>query len=76
MKNCVFCKYFNFIQGDYGYSEYTPGWDAVINCYKSHWQIDMMEDSTTSFREYMASAIDCKDFTPDEFAIRKGYINE
>ena len=64
MKNCVFCKYYRFHPGYYGYSEYTPGCEADIGCYKQHWELDMYEDTDESYQRKMENAKTCKDYDP------------
>lgn len=32
MKLCVMCKHFQIVEGEGGYSEYTPGSEARIGC--------------------------------------------
>jgi hypothetical protein len=62
IKTCIECKHFNFSSGDYGYSEMTPGWDAIIECSKRHWTVDLFGTYESDYRKYMRSAQDCKDF--------------
>ena len=56
---CVFCKHFVFIEGDYGYSEYTPGYDATFRCNKSLLDIDLCDMTTEDFREKILTAKKC-----------------
>ena len=35
---CLFCKHVQWYSGNRGYSEYTPGWNASIECWKKGWE--------------------------------------
>ncbi len=59
---CANCKHFCFATGDYGYSEYTPGWDAAMSCNRKHWKIDMFGDDEREVRRKLRMAETCKDF--------------
>jgi len=63
-KLCVFCEHFYLSPGDPGHSEYTPGWDAEMGCRKDIISIDLMIDSTGSYRRKILLAKTCKDYTP------------
>jgi hypothetical protein len=59
---CWFCKYFNFTASSPGYSEWTPGNEASIDCDKDVWQMDLNEETEDSFREKLSTAATCDKF--------------
>lgn len=59
---CLFCEYFVFHSGDYGYSDMTLGYDAEIYCIKKHWNVDLYEDSREEYRAKMLTAKSCGDY--------------
>ena len=61
-KNSIFCDKFRFNTGDYGYSEYTPGTDASMDCMKSVWDFNFMEDSHEEFVKTLRTAETCEHF--------------
>lgn len=58
---CLFCEHFNIDMGHPGYSELTPGYDAIIRCGLNHWEASSGED-THEFIPYMLRARTCPDF--------------
>ena len=62
MRVCILCKELRYSSGDRGYSEYTPGFDAQIECKKGHWRWEEYEDDAENFRRKMLSATDCPDY--------------
>jgi hypothetical protein len=67
-KLCVFCKDWYFDGGDTGYSEYTPGYNASMGCYKDRWKkgtksISIMNIySQEEFRKIILQAQTCPDY--------------
>lgn len=58
---CLFCKHFYFCGAEPGYSEYTPGSDAAMECTKNYWSMNNL-DTTEDLRIKMLSAETCADF--------------
>ena len=65
-KLCLFCEHFHFMQGDYGYSEYTPGNEPDMYCEKRFW--DSSELYNKDLRDILISAETCNEYTLDEWA--------
>lgn len=63
--NCLYCKYFYLLAGEYGYSEYTPGSDVRIGCDKGVWDLDNYMDTEVDFRRKMLTANECKYYDPE-----------
>lgn len=64
MKLCALCTHFRFEAGDPGYSEMTPGWDAVLMCRKGRWHVEMYETTEAELRDILANrARTCPDFS-------------
>jgi len=64
-RTCLDCEYWNFYGGERGYSSLTPGSDMVIGCGRGHWRLINLEGGNEmSFRETVAMAAECKDFSP------------
>lgn len=61
-KLCIMCKHFYFESGHPGYSEVTPGYDATIGCHKNLITIDLMEDTTESYRKTLLTAESCPEY--------------
>jgi hypothetical protein len=59
---CVLCREFRFYNGDYGYSEYTPGNEAEMYCAKRHWRVDLFETTQKEYRDMMLLSKTCEDF--------------
>jgi len=66
MRTCYGCKYFDVTTGAHGYSEYTPGWDWSMNCFKDHWSFDGFEDGTNEFGKKLDTANTCADYEQRE----------
>lgn len=62
MKCCITCKNFNFECGKYGYSEYTPVYDAYMSCLKNYWHMNMNIVSEREYRETLLKAETCKNY--------------
>ena len=60
--SCLCCQYFRYTTGCQNYSEWTPGYDAEIECLKSHWKVNNTETSENEFRDYMIMSVNCNDF--------------
>ncbi len=63
-KLCLFCEHFYLITGESGYSDVTPGWSAEMGCAKNIIEIDLMNDSTESYRQKILKAQNCEEFQP------------
>ena len=62
-KVCLLCEHFNFTGKQRGYSEYTPGYDASMNCTKGKWYAEELGLLTEKqFYKYMHMAEKCKLF--------------
>lgn len=64
-KLCVFCKHWDFYGGSQGYSEYTPGSEASMNCNKGHYgrHFDLLNISgEDGFRAQILKAETCPDY--------------
>jgi len=58
-KLCLWCKHFYLDMGGAGYSEWTPGWDATVECVKGKWE--MKEgDGQQEFRNILLTAQACE----------------
>jgi hypothetical protein len=57
-RSCLCCKFFSLDMGDPGYSEYTPGSPAHIECAKRHFK----HYNYGSAEVEMEKAKVCKDF--------------
>jgi len=68
---CLDCEHFYFQPFECGYSEYTPGCEASIGCYKDHW---CFSDCKTEedYRNNMLSARECSDFKERKHETTKG----
>lgn len=64
---CVLCKHLCWMEGEAGYSEYTPGCDAAMYCSKKHWNGgDFNSMTLKEYRSYMLTAETCKDYQEEE----------
>lgn len=62
-KVCILCKNFYFSDFCPGFSEYTPGWDASMECVKGKWGIGGLGRVTEEeFYKCMHMAEKCKHF--------------
>lgn len=62
-RTCILCKHFRFIDGSPGYSEYTPGSDAYISCYKDKFHENLNHiDSLKEYRDILLNAEWCKHY--------------
>lgn len=68
-KTCLLCKHFHWTVGDYGYSEYTPGYDATMGCGEKKWDIDFYEDYEPTFRKKMLQAETCDAFEYSQYVL-------
>ena len=69
---CLFCEHFWFSEEERGYSEYTPGHPAHLECLKSKWSLDSIID----FRETMKMAETCKEFVVSSDAEELGFVED
>jgi len=58
MKLCIYCKHFRLDMGSPGYSEMTPGSDAVIECDKRVWSM-RNGDGEREYRKHISIAPMC-----------------
>lgn len=58
-RTCILCKHFEFISGEPGYSEFTPGSDAYINCHKGVFYENLNNIYIDGYRECMLKANSC-----------------
>ena len=66
-KLCVFCKHWEFEEGQQGFSEMTPGSNASMGCDKGHFGEDFCIydiQGSSGFREIIIKAETCPDYTP------------
>jgi len=54
------CEHFIFMEGSPGYSEYTPGWDASIDCRKAVFNARTLND--IDLKAALSRAQTCKHF--------------
>jgi len=66
VKICLFCKHFVFSPGDAGYSEYTPGYEASMDCNIHDLDIDLHAETEASYRAKVLTAQTCDDFVVTE----------
>ena len=66
VKICLFCKHFVFSPGDAGYSEYTPGYEASMDCNIHDLDIDLHAETEASYRKKLLTAQTCDDFVVTE----------
>jgi len=60
-KYCFDCSYFVFCGPEPGYSEVTPGSDAILECTKGIWNL-LNYSNRKTFRKCMESAEECPEF--------------
>jgi len=63
-KLCWFCTQFGYTEASGGYSEYTPGEDFSICCYKRHWNFSPYQTTQEEFGKMLSTARTCPDFIP------------
>jgi len=61
---CVFCQSFYFFPEVRAWSEVTPGDAAEMGCHKGIVQIDLLEDTETSYRKKILTARTCEEYQP------------
>lgn len=59
---CATCRHFRFYCGSPGYSDWTPGSSASIECLKNHWEIDMEDETEEGYRRKQLTALRCPDY--------------
>ena len=59
---CWSCKHFNFSSGDAGYSQYTPGYSASMDCAKNVWDFSFNNSSQAELEKTLKTAETCKKF--------------
>ena len=62
MRLCLFCKHFLFINADRGYSDQTPGEDALMGCLKDHYDVNLFLDTPQEYRDKILTAETCEDY--------------
>ena len=65
------CKHFDYSNYDQGYSEWTPGSDFSIGCYKDKWNFDPSTDGPVQLRNCLLTARTCDDFEVSEHVVRE-----
>lgn len=58
----LFCKCFSLSPETAGYSEYTPGGAASLECLGGHWYTSLYDDDTKALRANMLKAQTCPDY--------------
>lgn len=69
---CLFCEHLYFTSEQPGYSEYTPGYPAHLECLKGYWSFP----DITDFRDTMKMAETCKKFIVSDDAKELGFTEE
>ena len=64
--SCFCCKNCHAFEGDYGYSEETPGYSPGIECLKHVWKGNMLYGGPISFHQLVVLARDCQHFSARE----------
>ena len=59
---CLECAHMSYQAAEPGWSEYTPGWDATIDCMKNHWAYDAFNDNLSSLHVKLYMSRSCDDF--------------
>jgi hypothetical protein len=62
-RTCILCRHLSWIDSEPGYSEYTPGSSAGMNCGLNVWyggSFDHMSES--EYRKYLLTADSCGKF--------------
>jgi len=63
---CIFCRNLDWEEGEPGWSELTPGWDAKMGCKKNKWEdrsVNINFLTLEEFRELILTAKTCDKFT-------------
>ena len=66
MRLCIVCKHFYFESGHPGYSDMTPGYDAEMGCLKGLIRIDLLSDTTETYRSSLLTAQSCPEYKNHE----------
>ena len=61
-KLCWWCRYFEYEDGDRGYSEYTPGYDPTLTCKKKKWVFDFFASNQDELRQCLSYAEKCDSY--------------
>jgi hypothetical protein len=72
---CLFCEHFHFSSAEQGYSEYTPGYEAVMNCNKNKWKYDL-HDTRFNLDDALLTAVNCKHYKINPWAKERYHIEE
>ena len=60
---CVYCKHFEIVDGDHGYSALPPVWDVSIGCSLAKWIMDKHNTGgPAKFRRNLLRAVKCDAF--------------
>ena len=62
IKACWFCRHFDYMMADAGYSEYTPGHEFMMSCGKNRWTFDAFTTGQDEFGAMLSSANTCPDY--------------
>jgi hypothetical protein len=66
-KLCLWCSHFYLDTGSPGYSEYTPGSDFTMTCFKHHWEYGYGRFKTEEhYRACLISAQVCPDYSVNQ----------
>ena len=71
IRNCLMCVHCSYSGGEHGYSEWTPGTDALLYCDKGIMRharrANLFFEAYTrqQLREALTTAETCPKFTPD-----------
>lgn len=63
---CFFCSHFSLDTGSPGYSEWTPGDEFSMECFKGVWRYGRRQgDDAEGFRHLILTGLTCPHFTPE-----------
>lgn len=65
-KLCLWCEEFYFDNGKPDWSEYTPGEDAEMGCFKNIYTIYLTEDTLKKYRKCILLAENCEHYVQVE----------
>ncbi len=71
MKTCWMCKHFHFESGGHHFSDYTPGYDAKMECRRGVWEFCFSESTQAYFIECLATAQHCDEFQAIDEIVRR-----
>lgn len=65
-KLCLFCKEFHYEPGQPDWSEWTPGYTAIMRCRVGCFDIDLNDDTLAEYRRKILTAQNCAHFQFDD----------